>query len=73
MIKSILQALDTTKKMMIIIMATIITLIHMVTQKNIGKKKVEKNIIQKKMNLNIQTKTDNIIKILPIKILIMIL
>ena len=73
MIKSILQALDTTKRMMIIIMATIITLIHMVAQKNIGKKKVEKNIIQKKMSLNIQTKTDNIIKILPIKILIMIL
>ena len=50
MIKTILQVLDIIKKMRIIIMAKILTLIHMVVQKNIGKKKDEKNIIQKKMN-----------------------
>ncbi len=73
MIKTILQVLDIIKKMRIIIMATILTLIHMVVQKNIGKKKDEKNIIQKKMNKNIQIKTDNIIKILLIKIFLIIL
>ena len=73
MIKTILQVLDIIKKMRIIIMATILTLIHMVVQKNIGKKKDEKNIIQKKMNKNIQIETDNIIKILLIKIFLIIL
>ena len=73
MIKTILQVLDIIKKMRIIIMATILILIHMVVQKNIGKKKDEKNIIQKKMNKNIQIKTDNIIKILLIKIFLIIL
>ena len=73
MIKTILQVLDIIKKMRIIIMATILILIHMVVQKNIGKKKDEKNIIQKKMNKNIQIKIDNIIKILLIKIFLIIL
>ena len=72
MIKIILRALDITKKILIAITAIII-IIHMVVQKNIGKKKEEKNITQKKLSLNILTKISNIIKIQPIKILLMTL
>jgi hypothetical protein len=72
MIKIILRDLDITKKILIAIMAIII-IIHMVVQKNIGKKKEEKSITQKKLSLNILTKINNIIKIQPIKILLMTL
>lgn len=72
MIKIILRALDITKKILIAITAIII-IIHMVVQRNIGKKKEEKSITQKKLSLNILTKISNIIKIQPIKILLMTL